>query len=48
MSYYDRIDVSEGVNINKTNTSKVFVTIGTFSIKDLSFNQMSAMAVMTY
>ena len=30
MLYYDRIDVSEGINVNKTNESKsvIFVTIG--------------------
>ena len=32
MLYYDRIDVSEGIDINKTNSSKnvIFVTIGMF------------------
>ena len=32
MLYYDRIDVSEGIDINKTNSSKnvIFVTIGIF------------------
>ena len=34
MLYYDRIDVCEGIAVNKTNESKqcdtIFVTIGTF------------------
>ena len=50
MSYYDRIDVSEGIDINTTSASKlesvIFVTIGIFEIKDSSFNRMCAIDTM--
>ena len=46
--YYDRIDVSEGIDINKTSESKVFFNYWYFDIKALSFNQMSAMDAMIY
>ena len=40
-------DVSEGTDINKTSeNSVIFVTIGVFYKKDLSFNWMSAKGVM--
>ena len=50
MLYYDRLDVSEGINVNKTSASKechichywCFLNYG------LSFNQMSAIDVMIY
>ena len=51
MLYYDRIDFSEGVDVNKTSVSKknvIFATIGIFWINGLSFNQMSAMSFMMY
>ena len=40
MLFYDRIDISEGIYANKTSKSKrvIFVTIGIFSIRSLSFN----------
>ena len=48
MLEYDRIDISEGVDINKTNASKsvIFVIICTFYIKTLPMNHIFAMAVM--
>ena len=50
MLYYDRIEVSEGIDIKKQvhQKSVIFVTIGIFLIKCLSFNQMSAIGVMMY
>ena len=52
MVYYDRIDVSEGTDVNKirqTNQkSVIFFTIGIFQIKGLRFNQMSAKRVTMY
>ena len=51
MLYYDRIDVSEGININKTSASKEFDICHYwyfFWIKGICFNGMSAMDVMTY
>ena len=52
MLYYDRIAVSEGIHVNKTNTPKeCFVChywyFVNFSFK-LSFNEMSAIDVMVY
>ena len=50
MLYCDRLGVSEKVPVNKTVNEKsmVFVTIGIFQIKGLSFNQMSAMIAIMY
>ena len=50
MIYYDRIDVYEGIDVNKTSASKstMFVTIGISKILVLSFKQMPAMDVMVY
>ena len=50
MIYYDRIDVSEGVNITKTNASKEcdVCPYWHFLIIVLSFNQMSAIYVIVY
>ena len=45
MLYYDRINISEGINVNN---SAIIVTIGIFYIKALSFNEMSAMDAMIY
>ena len=38
--YYDKIDVSEGIHGNETSASKnvIFVPIGTFYMKSLSFS----------
>ena len=46
----DRIDVSEGTDVNKKVHQKgvIFVTIGISYIIVLSFNQMSAIDVMFY
>ena len=48
MIYSDRIDVSKGIDVNKTGKSKelIFATNGTFKINGLHFNQMSAMDAM--
>ena len=45
---YDRIDISEGIDINKTNASKdvIFVVIGTFLINILNMDHIFAMVVM--
>ena len=45
MLYYNKIDVSEGIDINKQAHLKnvLLVTIGIFYIKDLGFNQLDVM-----
>ena len=50
MIYYDRIDVSEGIDVYKKVHQKsiVFVTIGIFQMPVLSFNQMSSLDVIVY
>ena len=50
MLYYDRIGVSEGIDVNKTSDSKEvkFVTIGISQIIVLSFNQIFAIDAMMY
>ena len=50
MLYFNRIDASEGIDINKTRESKecnIFHYYFFLQIKALSFNQMSAMGVMS-
>ena len=44
---YDRIDISEGIDINKTNASKsvIFVITGIFKILVLNMNHIFAMLV---
>ena len=48
MLEYNRIDISEGIYINKTNESKsvTFVIIGTLKILVLSMNHICAMVLM--
>ena len=49
MLKYDRINISEGIDINKRNTSKknmILVIIGTLKILDLSMNLIFAMVAM--
>ena len=48
--YFDRIGVSEGININKTSASKEYDTCHYwyFLEKSLSIKRMSAMGVMIY
>lgn len=48
MLYYERIDVSERINVNKTVHQKnaLFATIRTFYIKGLRFDQLSEVVVM--
>ena len=49
MLYFDRIDVSEGNDVNKTKKNQksvIFVTISGSSITVLSSSQMSAIDVM--
>ena len=51
MLYFNRIDASEGIDINKTRESKecnIFHYCFFLQIKALSFNQMSAMGVMSW
>ena len=47
MLEYDRIDISEGIDVNKTNLSKEcdFVTIGILKILVLSMRSVFAMVV---
>ena len=33
MLYFNRIDVSEGIDVNKTSKSVIFVTVGIYWIK---------------
>ena len=46
----DTVEVSEGIDVNKTSASKEYSTYHYwyFWIKGLSFNQMSAVGVMMY
>ena len=48
--YFDRVDVSESIDVNKTSTSKECTSCHYWylQIKGLSFNWMSAMGVMRY
>ena len=46
MPYYDRIDVSEAIGVNPK--SVIFVTVGIFWTKVLSFKHMFAIDVMIY
>ena len=48
MLEYDRIDISEGIDVNKTNASKEcnIVTIGILKILLLSMSHIFAMVVM--
>ena len=48
MLEYDRIDISEGIDINKTNVSKEckICHFGTLKILVLSINHIFAMVVM--
>ena len=50
MLYFDRIDVSEGTDVNKPSASKECDICHTwyFLYYSLSFNQMSAIDVMIY
>ena len=47
---YKKIDISEGIDLNKTNASKnvKFVTIGFLKISDLNFKNMFVKNVMIY
>ena len=45
MLYYDRIDISEGIDVNKTNKSK---DSNILKINDLSFNHMYGIDAMIY
>ena len=48
MLEYDRIDISEGMDINKTNASKnvIFLTIGILKTLVLTMNHIFAMVVL--
>ena len=48
MLEFDRIDIPEGIDINKTNILKEwdFITIGILKIVVLSMNHIFVMAVM--
>ena len=47
MLYYDRIDVSKGINVNKTSDSKecIFITIGRYHNSDI-FNERHDLLIM--
>ena len=47
MLYFDRIDISEGIDVNKTTASKECDICHYFFIV-LGFNQMPAIDVMIY
>ena len=44
MLHYDRIDFSEGIDVNKTSESKECDIFVIFQIKGLSFKHISAMS----
>ena len=48
MLEYERIDISEGIDVNKTNLSKnvIFITIGILKILVLNMNLIFVMVVM--
>ena len=48
MLEYDKTDISEGIDVNKTSASKdvIFVTIGILKILFLSTNNIFAMVFM--
>ena len=48
MLYYDRIDVSKGIDVNKTSGSKECDVCHYWYFLNFSFNQMSAIDVMVY
>ena len=48
MLYFDRIDVSEGIDVNGTSTSKKCDICHYWYFLNLNFNQMSAIDVMIY
>ena len=50
MLYHEKIDLSEGIDISKTNASKsvIFVTIDIFWIKGLNFKHMCVINAMVY
>ena len=50
MLQYKKIDVSEGIDVNKTSASKEcsFVTIGFLKILDLNLKNMFVINVMIY
>ena len=50
VQYFDRIDVSEGINVSRTSASKEgdIWHYWYFLNKDFIFNQMSAMDAMIY
>ena len=50
MPEYDRIDISEGIDVSRTNKSKnvKFVIVGTLKILILYMNHIFLIAVMVY
>ena len=48
MLYYDRIDLSEGIDVNKTSESKDCDICHYWYFLDKGFNQMFAIGVMMY
>ena len=48
MFYYDRIDICDGNDVNKTSASKECDVLSLLVFIVLSFNQMSVIDVMIY
>ena len=50
MLYYDRIDISDDIDVNETSTSKesIICYLSIFRIKIFGFNQLSAMVAISY
>ena len=51
MLRYQKIDISQGIDVNKTDASKKnvkFVTIGFLKVLDLNFKNMFVINVMIY
>ena len=46
MLEYDRIDISEGIDVNKTSASKEWDISHYWYFKDIGMNRIFAMAVM--
>ena len=46
MLYHNKIDVSGGIDVNKTSACKGCIFCGIFQIKDLRFKQLSVTVVM--
>ena len=48
MLQYEKGDISEGIDVDKTSASKGFVTIGFLKMLDLNMKSMFVIDVMIY